>query len=190
MNWNLTRCESGAYRTCAGFGTPSLERFSRFQLTQGTRRKRGFRESGLTGTGRSECRKPPGENVKQQPRPPGESSQALSPSDPVAGQKENHHHQKYSVQQDSVGAVGGLFGLLVYFGSTERLNNEYKYYENKSEPDIQHAPPFGPGLGIFDERSNKREDAGYQEHCRSPDCKALLSRLTHGQFSKPLIRVE
>jgi hypothetical protein len=61
------------------------------------------------------------------------------------------------MEQNPIGPITGLLGLLAHAVTSERLNHKYQDYEDKCDANIQDAPPFGQRLGIFDEGSNDGE---------------------------------
>jgi hypothetical protein len=57
--------------------------------------------------------------------------QTIDPSDLFPCQEEHYQHHEYSVRQDPVGAVRGVFSLSVYFSMSRHHNRENHRREHK-----------------------------------------------------------
>src|SRR6516225_3823868 len=83
-----------------------------------------------------EQRKPCRQTVQEQPISPDETSQAIAPNDLIAEEDEHHHHHKYPMNQDTIGAVAGVLGLLVHFARSKGQDGNSQACENESNANV------------------------------------------------------
>src|SRR5262249_43153460 len=101
------------------------------------------------------------------PISPGETSQAIAPNDLITKEDGHHHHHKYPMNQDTIGAVAGVLGLLVHSARRKSQDRNSQACENEGNANVEHAPPFGPSISSFHEGPDHGKRRGYEEHdCR------------------------
>ena len=114
---------------------------------------------------------PGGQAIQEQPGPPRKTSQTIAPSYPIPKKKEHNKRREYPMRQKSIGAVTGFLSLFTYVAANERAHHDRQDRKNKCDGNIEHAPPFWEGRGVFSKASDNGKRRRNQEHDRSRDGK-------------------
>ena len=80
---------------------------------------------------RSKGGEPGGEVVGEKPGAPGEAGQAIDPQDAVSSQEEHDEQDEDAMEQNPIGAVGGVASLLIHLALGEPHDCECQDRENK-----------------------------------------------------------
>lgn len=107
----------------------------------------------------SKCCDPAWKAIQQQPGPPRKASEALSPHDAIAGEKEHGAHSEYAVMKDAINAIGSVldrFGNAIACGDGEGKDEQH---EEKRQSNIERAPPTRKARCVV------REPRSDRKHC-------------------------